>query len=81
MREWCNTIPILGGISMENSENKKISKRITIEGDKVHQVGYRPFLLAKAIRLRIKNFDAENIEENGKQKVIVSVYGDINIVK
>lgn len=61
---------------MDTAENKIISSRIIIEGDKVHKVGYRPFLLAKALRLGIKNFDAENVKENGRQKVIVLITGD-----
>ncbi len=55
---------------------KKMNKRISIEGKKVHQVGYRPFLLAKAMRLNIPNFDAENVEENGKQKILISMIGE-----
>jgi acylphosphatase len=50
-------------------------KRIIIKGGKVHNVGYRPFLLAKARRLRIPNYEADNVEEEGKQMVIVSVGG------
>lgn len=56
--------------------SKIIAKTIIIEGDKVQNIGYRPFLFAKALRLRIPNFDVENIEENGKQKVIVSIKGE-----
>ncbi len=54
----------------------KMNKRITIEGKKVHQVGYRPFLLRTAMRLRMPNFDAQNIKENGKQKILVSLGGN-----
>jgi acylphosphatase len=53
-----------------------ITKRICIEGEKVHDVGYRPFLLAKAMRFGLKNFDAENVKENGKQKILISMSGD-----
>ena len=52
------------------------NKRIIIEGEKVHDVGYRPFLLAKARRLRIPNYDAENLVENGMQKIAVSLEGE-----
>ncbi len=51
-------------------------KKIIIEGEKVHNVGYRPFLLAKARKLGIPNYEADNVEEEGKQKVIVSVGGE-----
>ena len=53
-----------------------VKKKVVIEGEKVHYVGYRPFLLAKARRLRIPNYEADNIEEDGKEKVIVSVGGE-----
>ncbi|PKP52188.1 MAG: hypothetical protein CVT90_02735 [Candidatus Altiarchaeales archaeon HGW-Altiarchaeales-3] len=52
-----------------------MKKKIIIEGKKVQGVGYRPFLLAKAMRLRIPNYDAENVVENGKQKIRVSFEG------
>jgi len=50
-----------------------MKKRIIIEGEKVHHASYRPFLLRKAGWLRILNYEAENIEENEKQKIIVSL--------
>jgi acylphosphatase len=51
-------------------------KGIIIEGERVHYVGYRPFLLAKARRLGIPNYEADNVEVGGKQRVIVSVGGE-----
>lgn len=61
-------------------KNKELTemnkKRIIIEGEKVHYVGYRPFLLKKARMLGIPNYEADNVEEHGKQKVIVSVCGE-----
>ena len=54
----------------------EIKKRIVIQGEKVHYVGYRPFLLARAMKIGIKRFEAENILENGKQKIVVSLAGD-----
>jgi len=53
-----------------------MNKKIIIEGEKVHRVGYRPFLMAKARRLGIPNYESDNVEEAGKQRVIVSVGGD-----
>lgn len=58
-----------------------ISKMITIKGNKVQNVGYRPFLLEKAVRLKIKNFDAINVEpedevDNEKQILIVYISGE-----
>lgn len=52
------------------------NKRIVIEGEKIHNVGYRPFLLRKARELGIPNYDANNIVEDGKQKVVVSLSGE-----
>lgn len=54
---------------------------ITIKGNKVQNVGYRPFLLEKAVRLKIKNFDAINVEpedevDNEKQILIVYISGE-----
>ena len=49
--------------------------KITIEG-KVHDVGYRPFLLDLADSLFIQRFDARNMTRNGKQVVIVLVEGE-----
>ena len=43
--------------------------RILIEGPKVHDVGYRYFLMALARRARIRYFDADNIE--GAVEVLV----------
>jgi len=54
----------------------KMNKKVMIEGEKVHRVGYRPFLMAKARRLGIPNYESDNVEEAGKQRVIVSVGGD-----
>ncbi len=53
-----------------------VKKKIIIEGERVHNVGYRPFLLTKARRLRIPNYEAENVLEDGKEKIIVSISGE-----
>ncbi len=53
-----------------------MNKRVIIEGEKIHHVGYRPFLMAKARRLGIPNYESDNLEENGKQRVIISISGD-----
>lgn len=53
-----------------------IKRRINIEGEKVINVGYRSFLLEKAIKLELSGFDAENIKENGKERLVVSVDGE-----
>jgi acylphosphatase len=53
-----------------------VKRRILIKGRKVHNVGYRPFLMEKAQELKIPNFHAKNIKENGKQVVDVRVWGE-----
>ncbi|MEM4565207.1 MAG: acylphosphatase [Archaeoglobaceae archaeon] len=49
--------------------------RITIKG-KVHEVGYRLFLLEEADSLFIPCFDARNVKINGKEALIVLVDGE-----
>ena len=53
-----------------------VKRRILIKGRKVHNVGYRPFLMERAQELKIPNFHAKNIKENGKQVVDVRVGGE-----
>jgi len=50
------------------------AKEIVIKG-KVHDVGYRLFLLSEAERLFIEKFDARNVLINGEQHLIVLVGG------
>lgn len=50
------------------------AKKITIKG-KVHDVGYRLFLLTEAESLLIDYFDARNVVVNGEQQLIVLVRG------
>ncbi|ODS42527.1 MAG: hypothetical protein MSIBF_04215 [Candidatus Altiarchaeales archaeon IMC4] len=52
---------------------KMVKKKILIEGEKVHDVGYRLFLMNCADDFRIENFDAKNIISDGKQCVRVLV--------
>jgi hydrogenase maturation factor HypF (carbamoyltransferase family) len=54
--------------------------KITIIG-KVHNVGYRPFLLDLADSLLIERFDARNVFIEGKQAVVVLVDGNEEQVK
>lgn len=49
--------------------------QITITGPKVHDVGYRYFLMNKAMASRIKMFEAHNIEDEQEQQVLVLVDG------
>ena len=54
--------------------------KITITG-KVHDVGYRLFLLDLADSLLIERFDARNVVIKGKQAVIVLIEGGEEQVK
>ena len=49
---------------------------VTIAGAKVWNVGYRPFLLMKAIGIGIRNLFAYNQEVDGEQIVMVQVSGE-----
>jgi acylphosphatase len=55
-----------------------VKKRILIKGKKVHNVGYRPFLMEKAQELKIPYFHAKNVKdkEDGKQVVDARVGGE-----
>jgi len=50
------------------------AKEIKITG-KVHDVGYRLFLLSEAERLFIEKFDARNVIINGEEHLIVLIEG------
>lgn len=47
-----------------------------IHGPKVHNVGYRYFLLNNADNIGLKGFSARNLRSNGKQSVQILVEGD-----
>ncbi len=50
-----------------------MKKKITIKGKKVHDVGYRLFLMDTAEDFEIENFDAKNLKEDGKEVVTVKI--------
>lgn len=50
--------------------------RITITGPKVHDVGYRPWLVELAMSMGLKGFDVYNDEEDGQQTVIALIEAD-----
>jgi acylphosphatase len=50
--------------------------KIRITGQKVHEVGYRVFLLKNAMNLALPGLSTYNWEENGQQEVIALVEGD-----
>ena len=49
--------------------------KIKIAGPKVHEVGYRTFLMGEALNLEIERFTAFNRKENGKQTVVATIEG------
>ena len=49
---------------------------IKITGPKVHDVGYRYFLMSMAMTNRIRMFEAHNTESDGNQEVLVFVDGE-----
>ena len=53
-----------------------MDKSVVIVGNCVHGVGFRPFLLAKARRLGLVRFEAENVLLEGRQALSVSFGGD-----
>ncbi|MDD1750282.1 MAG: acylphosphatase [Methanothrix sp.] len=50
--------------------------KVTISGPKVHDVGYRVFLLKHAMNMALPGLSTYNWNENGQQEVIVLVEGD-----
>jgi len=58
-----------------------MKKKIIITGKKIHEVGYRPFLLAAAENLKIKKFFADNIFINGRQAVYILLDTQENKIK
>lgn len=59
----------------------KMKLRITITGPKVHDVGYRYFLMNRAMSARIRMFEAHNIEGDGREEVLVLVDGSEQEIK
>lgn len=55
--------------------------RIRIVGQKVHDVGYRPFFIELAMKMALRGFEVFNDEENGQQVVIALLEGDDRRVK
>ena len=50
--------------------------KITIAGPKVHDVGYRVFLLKQAMNTALPGLSTYNWDESGQQEVIALVEGD-----
>ncbi len=55
--------------------------KIKITGPKVHDVGYRYFLMSMAMTNRIRMFEAHNIDSNEGEEVLVFLDGDEETVK
>lgn len=50
--------------------------KIKISGPKVHDVGYRPYLIELAMKWSLHGFEVFNDDENGQQVVVVLLEGD-----
>jgi len=55
--------------------------KVKITGPKVHDVGYRYFLMTMAMSNRIKMFEAHNTESSEGDEVLVYVDGNDEAVK
>jgi acylphosphatase len=55
--------------------------KIIISGPKVHDVGYRYFLMSLAMSNRIRMFEAHNTEGSEGEEVLVFVDADEDAVK
>lgn len=55
-------------------------QKVTITGDKVHDVGYRVILVNKALSLGVNNFNTFNATINGAQSVITMIEGDEDVI-
>ena len=55
--------------------------KIKITGSKVHDVGYRYFLMSMAMTNRIRMFEAHNIESNEGDEVLAFAEGDEEAIR
>ena len=56
-----------------------VKKKIQIRGDKVHDVGYRLFLMNAAEDFGIKNFDAKNVKDVAQIVIVLVESAEENI--
>ena len=61
---------------MQTHTRVSMKIKITIIGSRVHDVGYRVFLMKHAMNLALPGLSTYNWEENGQQEVIALVEGD-----
>jgi acylphosphatase len=61
---------------MQTHTRVSMKIKITIIGPRVHDVGYRVFLMKHATNLALPRLSTYNWDENGKQEVIALVEGD-----
>lgn len=55
--------------------------KITITGHKVHDVGYRYFLMSMAMSSRIRMFEAHNLDGSEGKEVLVFADGNEEAIK
>jgi len=58
-----------------------MKQQAVISGKKVHDVGYRVFLLQKALELGLRKFNARNQTKNGEQQIVVQYEGEPDIIE
>ena len=61
---------------MQTHTRVSMKIKITIIGPRVHDVGYRVFLMKHAMNLALPGLSSYNWDENGQQEVIALVEGD-----
>ena len=61
---------------MQTHTRVSMKIKITIIGPRVHDVGYRVFLMKHAMNLALPGLSTYNWDENGQQEVIALVEGD-----
>ncbi len=61
---------------MQTHTRVSMKIKITIIGPRVHDVGYRVFLMKPAMNLALPGLSTYNWDENGQQEVIALVEGD-----
>jgi len=74
VKDKMNKKIIIGGEKVHHVgyiANQEICNKSQTEG-----LSFRPLLMAKARRLKIPNYESDNVKEGGKQKVIVSFGGE-----
>lgn len=73
----------LAGISKYQTHQStfEMKLKITITGPKVHDVGYRRFLMSNAVDLGLRGFHARNRTGEKEQEVLATIEGDGDLIE